>query len=526
VGCFFVLIWNVYGKIVEIQRNGTAENPVTTIKYTYDASPAKPKAWGNRIGMAVWKLGDVLPTNTYYVRDASGNVMGIYESGQSTGYNLAQKEVHLYGSSRLGKLNTDVNVQSGNLLVNSQGLVTFTRGNKFFELSNHLGNVLATISDKKIPVSGNGTTVAYYTADVVTAGDYYPFGMVMPGRKFAEAGKNYRYSINGQEKEKELNENITTALYWEYDSRIGRRWNRDPKPVDGVSPYACFMNNPITHIDILGDTGELPEAIAPTSSNNDAYWYVGSIPKFKTNGTITDNPVHNIPNAIGNGIISFINIFPTLWNSGVANVQAAREGRYWQTLGTEIKGTYNGLSTAVGGGIDHMLTTPLSQQWSETLTLLNKPETLETAVAFTVPYAFPRVKIGGAFIQTESAAQAAAYTEATAMVNSGYAKLPRAVSVLYDKETGMTYYGYSGMIKSLDQVDARLKNMLPVKSYEDWTTFNCAECDVLHQAIKGGSTLRKVDIHTVKIDGKLITDFNTCLNCAITTQGMNVTSNH
>jgi hypothetical protein len=26
---------------------------------------------------------------------------------------------------------------------------SFTRGNKFFELSNHLGNVLVTLSDKK-----------------------------------------------------------------------------------------------------------------------------------------------------------------------------------------------------------------------------------------------------------------------------------------------------------------------------------------------------------------------------------------
>jgi hypothetical protein len=239
--------WNVYGKIAGIQRNGNAANPVTTIKYTYDAS-------GNRIGKAVWKLGDVLPTNTYYVRDASGNVMGIYESGQSTGYNLTQKEVHLYGSSRLGILNTDVNVQGGNLLVNSQGLVTFTRGNKFFELSNHLGNVLATISDKKIPVSGNGTLVDWYMADMATANDYYPFGMVMPGRKFAQAGKDYRYSINGQEKDKELNENITTALYWEYDSRIGRRWNVDPVVKEWESPYATFSNSPIIRVDPFGNS--------------------------------------------------------------------------------------------------------------------------------------------------------------------------------------------------------------------------------------------------------------------------------
>jgi hypothetical protein len=37
-------------------------------------------------------------------------------------------------------------------------IANFTRRNKFFELSNHLGNVLATISDKKTLVMGTGTT--------------------------------------------------------------------------------------------------------------------------------------------------------------------------------------------------------------------------------------------------------------------------------------------------------------------------------------------------------------------------------
>ena len=50
----------------------------------------------------------------------------------------------------------------------------------------------------------------------------------MPGRKYQQGNSNYRYSINGQEKESELNENITTAEFWEYDSRIVRRWNVDP----------------------------------------------------------------------------------------------------------------------------------------------------------------------------------------------------------------------------------------------------------------------------------------------------------
>jgi hypothetical protein len=57
---------------------------------------------------------------------------------------------------------------------------------------------------------------------------------MLPGREYS-SNNFYRYSINGQEKEIELNKNITTATFWEYDSRIGRRWNLDPKPTTGVS---------------------------------------------------------------------------------------------------------------------------------------------------------------------------------------------------------------------------------------------------------------------------------------------------
>lgn len=78
--------------------------------------------------------------------------------------------------------------------------------------------------------------------------------MVQPGRQYQASTGSYRYSINGQEKDSELNENITTALYWEYDSRIGRRWNVDPKPNVSISPYDCFAGNPILNSDPLGDS--------------------------------------------------------------------------------------------------------------------------------------------------------------------------------------------------------------------------------------------------------------------------------
>ncbi|MFA9212440.1 MAG: hypothetical protein ACEQSR_01150 [Candidatus Methylacidiphilales bacterium] len=69
-------------------------------------------------------------------------------------------------------------------------------------------------------------------------------------------GVGYGFAFNGQEKDDEVSGagNTMTAEHWEYDSRLGRRWNVDPKPITGLSLYACFANNPIWLSDINGDT--------------------------------------------------------------------------------------------------------------------------------------------------------------------------------------------------------------------------------------------------------------------------------
>jgi RHS repeat-associated protein len=77
--------------------------------------------------------------------------------------------------------------------------------------------------------------------------------MNMPGRKFT-AGSGYRYGFNGQEKSTEIAESLTSAEFWQYDSRIGRRWNADPVSKSWISTYACFSNNPICRIDPLGNS--------------------------------------------------------------------------------------------------------------------------------------------------------------------------------------------------------------------------------------------------------------------------------
>lgn len=48
-----------------------------------------------------------------------------------------------------------------------------------------------------------------------------------------------------------------TAEFWQYDARLGRRFNIDPKPNPSISNYACFNNNPILFVDVRGDTTSL-----------------------------------------------------------------------------------------------------------------------------------------------------------------------------------------------------------------------------------------------------------------------------
>jgi len=67
----------------------------------------------------------------------------------------------------------------------------------------------------------------------------------------------YRYGFNGQEKDDEVEGqgNSYTAEYWQYSSRLGRRWNIDPIVKISESPYATFNNNPIYFVDVSGADG-------------------------------------------------------------------------------------------------------------------------------------------------------------------------------------------------------------------------------------------------------------------------------
>jgi RHS repeat-associated protein len=89
--------WNVQGKVTSIQKNDNS-----MVSFTYDA-------FGNRVTKKVLLPGGLTSTS-YYVRDAQGNVMGVYrgmdqpaQDGRTGADHLITlSEQPIYGSSRLG----------------------------------------------------------------------------------------------------------------------------------------------------------------------------------------------------------------------------------------------------------------------------------------------------------------------------------------------------------------------------------------------------------------------------------------
>ena len=130
--------------------------------------------------------------------------------------------------------------------------MVYTKVESFQTLVNYLNNT-SVISDNKIGIDTDVDLLAdYYEPYIVSESDYYPFGMTMEKRSFASS--EYRFGFNTQEKSTEIEEDTYTAEFWQYDSKIARRWNNDPKPNTSISVYAAFANSPIMLIDHLGDT--------------------------------------------------------------------------------------------------------------------------------------------------------------------------------------------------------------------------------------------------------------------------------
>jgi len=240
------ILWTLTGKVDSISR--TAISTKDELKFYYDPM-------GNRVGKIVYQDdGDII--KTWYIRDAQGNIMATYTEQDDS---IRWTEQDIYGSSRLGVIYPDSLVYPYTPVTPTDTFTFFNMaGNRRYELTNHLGNVLGTISDRKIPKEiGTPNKIAeYYLADIASIQDYYPFGMGMPGRKFSFDPVylfGYQSSISDDEIYGE--KNMYSTLYRGLDTRIGRWWSIDPKykAKADLSPYVSMDNSPVVFNDKNGD---------------------------------------------------------------------------------------------------------------------------------------------------------------------------------------------------------------------------------------------------------------------------------
>jgi RHS repeat-associated protein len=243
--------WNNYGKIDHILN--TQNN--SSIYFTYDPM-------GNRVRKINYSDDSNKSdyTATYYVHDAQGNVMAMYNErniGTNHLYNLSNWT--MYGSSRLGivfppKDHVLYDTQFGNSW--ELPIEQMNVGLKRYEISNHLGNVLATITDRPVGVDSITTneSVEYFEPSLASASDYYPFGMLMPSRNIKS--QVYPSGFNGQEKDDEI-KGVGNSLEFKfraYDSRIGRFISIDPlyKKYPWYTPFQFAGNTTIQAKDLEG----------------------------------------------------------------------------------------------------------------------------------------------------------------------------------------------------------------------------------------------------------------------------------
>jgi len=233
------ITWTASGKVKQITKS---DGQVTS--YAYDPQ-------GNRISKRVQIAAE--DKTTHYVRDASGSVISIYQK-DITGLTLLERP--LLGIDRLG-VRSETHSINDDLAVTQQ--YHYFTGKVNYELKNHLGNVLAVVSDGVEAAEDDQVpgTIGVYTADVVSANEYSSFGAKKPGLSFNS--KNYRYGFNGKEKldDGELGLNHYDYGFRIYNPNIGRFLSTDPltDSYAMLTPYQFASNTPIWAIDLDGLEG-------------------------------------------------------------------------------------------------------------------------------------------------------------------------------------------------------------------------------------------------------------------------------
>lgn len=255
--------WNNFNKIVRITRRSTSRRP--DIEFKYDVL-------GNRVAKVVKPRNGMglLPTSewiyTYYTYDARQQQLGVYERFYEPVVNnkfrehLRRQQQHIFlpdtavFERRIATeeiFNNTITFTAsaaldpaGNVPETSQGSWIMEdgdkhprRGDKSYVLKAEQQSIKGIVSDRKS---------ADASAEVLMAGDYFPFGMDLGDRQY-QASES-RYAFMSKEK---MTESYQTNAY-DFGARIYSaalaRWLSPDAHAAGypsLSPYQAFGNSPM-----------------------------------------------------------------------------------------------------------------------------------------------------------------------------------------------------------------------------------------------------------------------------------------
>ncbi len=207
--------YNASGLVTEVHKDNTP-----LVKFFYNDK-------NHRVRKESFNPTNSSITTTFYVRDASGTTMAVYNTfdanvpgGGSASPTITEHTI--YGAQRLGVYKRYKN----------------GGGNSLYQLTDHLGNVRAVI----------GRTVSGQEMAITSTTDYYPGGMVMPNRNLQG---DYRYGYQGEYAETDPETGKPMFTLRMYDPRINRWLSPDPYG-EFHSPYMAMGNNWPSTVDPSG----------------------------------------------------------------------------------------------------------------------------------------------------------------------------------------------------------------------------------------------------------------------------------
>jgi RHS repeat-associated protein len=212
------------------------------------------------------------------------------------------------------------------------------QSSEHYELGNHLGNVLAVVTDN-IHMADDLTTTA-----VASASDYYPFGLQMDSRTVNEG--DYRYGFNGKEKDQDGEFGNTHYDYGfrTYNPAIAKFLSVDPltSSYPMLTPYQFAGNTPIQAIDLDGlepikydvknESGNLIRkvieldifvlTIEKWNKENGKPVREGKVKKIKSNGRIVRDKIYRLNSTYtADDVISYQNKFAPIYTKNSKGIE-------------------------------------------------------------------------------------------------------------------------------------------------------------------------------------------------------------